>query len=840
MDLARALPEGWAAGVVRPGRAAQIVPAAADVGGKGWVLVVVDDADSEPAADIAALLRHVDAAQQVPVRVLLVVRDADAFGTVLDEHLPAVAWESTTLSAVGVDDDRRRIFADAVRAFSGRSDDAPPPPWAVVERGPVGADGEPMAVTQARAALAVLAEDPDHALAMRTADLEQLTDAIRTHEKKRWNTAAVEADAQEEAVLALLLRGPRHIEDAVAALQTLPRFRDRDVDDVRGIASRARLLYPGAPDEPWLDPRPDLLRGALLAMAVDRHRSLVLAALDDDPRLFLRIARATACLPHIRGSLRALLTDDRLVSVIEATVLADGLSLRTELVEALADRALAGPDVERLLPITESPMWAPLRVALRRAEVRHLREATADDVHPHLARALADLGSALRDTGAHADALGPTREAVQLYRDHAAAHPAELAATLAGLGACLRALGKLDDALAATREAARLARDLGAEHTARSLVDLGAVLRDTGAHAEALTTSREAVQRYRDLAAACPARHIPDLAAALAGLSASLRGVGTYDETLTTTREAVRLYRDVAANSADRHGPCLARCLTDLSAVLREGGAHDEALAASREAVQRFQDLATARRAPHLPDFARSLVVLGVCLRDVGKSAAGLAASRDAVRLNRELAAADPGRHTPELARSLTDLGISLRGLRPYDEGLSPGIEAVQLSRELAAANPARHTPDLARSLTELGISLRGLAAHDHALAATGEAVQLGRDLAAAEPARHTPDLVRSLIGLGASLRALGRRPEAVLHEGEAVAWWWQLTQRRPGAFDDKYRDAQQRYFHTFSSYDHDPEDVLTAELIARSRVQSYVDSTTASEAEMLVERSAS
>jgi hypothetical protein len=147
-----------------------------------------------------------------------------------------------------------------------------------------------MAVIKTRAALAVLAEDPDRAVATRTADLDRLTDEILTHERKRWHTDAVEPDAQEEAVLTLLLRGPRSIEDAVGALRALPRFRDRN--DVHDVAIRVHSLY--ADGKPWPAQWPDLLNAALLVAGIERHRAQVNAALDDDPRLYVRIARAAA------------------------------------------------------------------------------------------------------------------------------------------------------------------------------------------------------------------------------------------------------------------------------------------------------------------------------------------------------------------------------------------------------------------------------------------------------------------------------------------------------------------------------------------------------------------
>ena len=843
VELAVALPGEWTAGVARPGMTAQVVAAAAAVGARRPVLVVVDHADVEPTADIIAVFRQAGAARN-RVRVLMLVRDADAFGTVLDEQGAGGRWESTTLPVIGVDGDRRRFFADAVRAFDALPDEAPLPPWAVAEPGPVGVEGEPMAITQARAALAVLADDPDDALAMRTADLARLADEIVAHEKRRWKTDALEPAAQEEALLTLLVRDPHGVEGAIGILRTLPRCRDRDEHALRDIATWARMLYPADADEhldgPWLDARPELLHGSLLALAIERHRARMVEAVDDDPQVFLRIDRATSCHPRRSELVRSLLTDVRLVPVIEVAVLGNALDLRADLAEALTDRALTGAEVARLLPITEAPRWSPVRVALRRAEVQHLRGPDAgnpdSDHRALLARALSDLGGALRNAGAYDDALAPTREALELYRDLVGAHPdrhrADLAAALTGLSASLRALGSNDAALCAVREAAQLYRDLGLDHShdlARSLTDLGGVLLETGSPEDARTACREAVRLSQDLAATGPARHIPDLAAALAGLGASLRELGPDDEALTVTREAVRLYRDVAANTTDRHSPDLARSLTDLGAVLRETGAPDEALAVCREAVQRYQDLAATDRDRHLSDLARSLALLGATLRDVGAYQAGVAACVDAVRLHRELAAVEAARYTPHLARSLADLGISLRGREPHDEGLAPGLEAVQLNRELVAADPARHTPDLARSLTDLGISLRGRAAHGDALAATSEAVRLGRDLAAVHPARHTPELCRSLISLGAGLRALGRRSEAVLYEGEAVAWWWHLSTQCPGEFDERYRDAQRRYFRTFSLCDHEPEDLLTAELVARSHVQAYVEHIAAS-----------
>ena len=304
VELARALPEGWATGIARPGTTAQIVPAAA--GCRRPVLIIVDDADTEAAADIAALFEHAAAAPD-RVRVLLVARSAEAIGGPAAPANGTAAPEYTTLRAAGTDDDRRQVFAEAVRAFGGLPEEAPLPAWAEPGRGPVGADGEPIGITLARAALAT----DDRGAALRTADLRELTEQLLRDEQRRWAATAADPrwsldgltpDAQEEALLALLLHRPHRIDDVVATLRTLDRFRLASDEHVHDVATWAGHLYPGPIGGCWLDPQPELLRWALYDAAFDRHRSLLLAALDRDPTGYLRIARAAAGHPRLAAS----------------------------------------------------------------------------------------------------------------------------------------------------------------------------------------------------------------------------------------------------------------------------------------------------------------------------------------------------------------------------------------------------------------------------------------------------------------------------------------------------------------------------------------------------------
>ena len=195
VELARALPREWIAGRCRPGATARIHAAAeAASGSGGGALVVVDDADTEPAVDIAALIRHTVQPDTTKnrrrrVRVSLTVRDAESFTALMDEQLsPGInrTWRSQTLLGVGEAGDRCRFFTHAVHAFLGLDRDTQVPDWARPPRSRIGDDGETMVWTATRAALAVLADTPQTAVAMRTAAPADLAAEIIGQERRRW------------------------------------------------------------------------------------------------------------------------------------------------------------------------------------------------------------------------------------------------------------------------------------------------------------------------------------------------------------------------------------------------------------------------------------------------------------------------------------------------------------------------------------------------------------------------------------------------------------------------------------------------------------------------------
>ncbi len=817
VEVARALPAPWVAGRSERGRAGQVLAAVAACDEP--TLVVVDDADTEPAADVAALVRQAaEHAGRAPVRVLLVARDAATFGAWLDVQLPARLagrWPTTTLEPLGGEGDRRRWFARAVAAYAGRLGRDPEPAWADPGRGPVGAPGEPMVVTQARAVLAVLATTPEEAASMRTAGPEALTGELVAHERRRWKDAATDpqgtlppgwpVEAREEAVLALVLRAPGSLDQAARVLRRLPRYRDRQEDVVRNVASWVHRLYPAAAaGGPWVDPRPEFLLGALATRALDpAHAGLLHAVRLDraarkDPRVLLPTARAAAQFPALGTLVERLLTASprALPAVVEHVVLLgpEGRVLQPFLVAALEGVEMPAEEASRLLGLAGRSLGG-LRVALKRVAVRDVRrvaEASGSAAdRAALATWLAGLGVSLGAVGEVRQGLTADREAVGLLRrlaeEDPARHTADLAGSLLNLGVSLRDVGEAREALCTTREAAELYRRLAADDPARhtadlasSLSNLGMELREAGEAREAVPVNREAVALRRQLAADDPARHTAELANSLSNLGVSLREMGEAREALSTTSEAVELHRRLAADDPARYTAELAASLTNLGANLGEVGEVGDAVLATREAVALRRGLAAVEPARYTADLTNSLANLGASLREAGEVREALTATSEAVALRRGLAAAEPARYTADLARALVNFGVTLGEVGETREALMATCEAAELYRRLAADDPARHTAELAASLSGLGASLWVVGEAQAALSTTREAVLLRRRLVEVNPARHTADLADSLSNLGVSLRGLGEAREALTATREAVELYRRLVAEEP------------------------------------------------------------
>jgi hypothetical protein len=470
-EVGRSLPAGWASGVVVADRAAEVVGAVTACGDP--TLVVVDDADL-----VTDTLRLLDDAVRQPVirplRVLLLVRDADAFDRWLTERAPervARTWPVTRIGVVGAESDRRRWFAQALIAYrqalgswpsaparadgecaSSRDGESEPPEVQVIDFGPVGSAHEPMMVTCARAALAAAAGGSRAAVdAVRSVGSDEVAARVVAYEKRRWlasaddprwriNGLGLTGPVLADAVLALVLAGPSTQADAVAVLHRLHGLGGQPEAVYGAVVKWASHLYPSVVGRSAVvSPPQDFVAAALVAYcasspehvdardaAFGEHESEVTA---DG---LAGVVRAAGWFPPAATLLRAILNrrPDVVVPAIEAAALASSDVRRAvgqQLHPALLRAAIRDDTISNLLDLTDCDGLRRLRAELLQIVVECIRgggasaEHDGNDVRVELATALRELGLGLSAVGEHREALRADREAVALWRDLAAA-----------------------------------------------------------------------------------------------------------------------------------------------------------------------------------------------------------------------------------------------------------------------------------------------------------------------------------------------------------------------------------------------------------------------------------
>lgn len=426
-----------------------------------------------------------------------------------------------------------------------------------------------------------------------------------------------------------------------------------------------------------------------------------------------------------------------------------------------------------------------------------------EDCRPWLAQALVEQARFLGVRRRRAEAVGPAREGVALFRALVAEKPDEyrrlLAAALENLANQLSPPATRAEALATVREALELRRveerlrpgPVSGNGLASALADLGMLLDEAGAFTEAVPVLREAVLRYRTLDAT---RQADGEAywAALSTFARALRhaGAGEGVEAHVCRELMAAVHRRLAEQSpeglavlnaaladqgyaTDEDGSLRElrpdRHAEDASQVPPQAPPRDTSQDASQAPWARIEELARrAREQNARRDFAGAL-----------------ATHREAVSYCRGLPQADP-RAVLGLAATLHDLGLLLGTIGRPAEAVPPLTEAVGLHRQLLPAAPRPIRPLLAGSLDTLGSRLASCGRHRDALAATAEAVELMRLVVDAPPGAHGPadtrpggepdaaeatrELARMLNNLSIRHADLERHEDARTASREAVA----------------------------------------------------------------------
>jgi tetratricopeptide (TPR) repeat protein len=651
----------------------------------------------------------------------------------------------------------------------------------------------PVLVLHAAALVAVLRSAPDSAPQQVVVREEGVLEELLTHEERYWRRTAKASGLPDDgeilkpvvAVAALL--GAATQDEAAQLIRRIPRLAGASDEERRRWAQWLYDLYPPDPDGRLGSVQPGLLAETHATIQLSNHPDLARACLQDlsadqAGHALTVLARAQAHHSDARQIIATALRADLANLAIPAAQVA--VQTWAGLGDLLADALRDAPALlEALIGIAAALPYPSVILAQAHLSVtsRVLKSLPPESMPLTWTEYVQRVAVMLVDQGRLADARPFAEEAVNLFRELAAASPDEyrpgLAASLSNLSILLSRLGLAGEALPPMEEAATLYRDLAAASLdpyrpdlAKSLDNLGVMRSGLGSTADARTVSEEAVTIYRDLAAARPGQYHDGLARSLSNLSNRLRELGQDTAARTAAQEAFAIRRALAAADPDRYRPDLAASLDNLGVLLREAHQAAGALPSAEAAVSLYRDLADAIPGRYGPDLARSLNNLGVCLDALDRADEAVAVTEAAIALFRVAVAANPGGNRPGLADALDNLG-RLHGKvgRPAD-ALTAIEEAVAIRGDLAAANPDRYRPDLANSMNNLAVAFSILNRPAEALTAIEEAVAIRRELAAASPDRYRPGLADALVTLGLLLVDVGRRAESDTAIEEAFA----------------------------------------------------------------------
>lgn len=805
----------------------------------GPLLIVVDEAHSRIDEIVALLRRLVSAPRTVPLRALLIARNAGAWWSDrLPEQLEAapdarLALVRAQVRELGPVDEttpeREAAFHAAIEAFGER-----------VGR-PTGEISTPdlsqplfdSILFVHLAALTALEGRGD--LLQGAVARDDLLGAALEREARYWRSTADSHELRQldravlrRAVAVATLTPAAGETEAAGALEAVPDLTGAQQHLLRQVARWLRDLYPVPHDrtaDGWLRPlSPELLGDALLGSvlnAVPRLASELLGRVDEPKPVLATVTRASRTQTSAEAALRLAL-EERFDAAWEAAIEV-GQEVGDPIGRVVLDVLQAQPrpdlviDILNALP-TKSVSLRELTLSVASQAVFALgTRVDARDV----ARVHRRLSAGWADLGEHERALGSTEIEVSMYRylvEHTPDASEDLVGALNNLSVRLGAVGRKDEALAAIEEAVDRARDVDAAEPdllAGSLVNLALALDGLRRREEALRANMEALTVLRPLAEDDPDEFEPKLAICLSNVSTDLSAAGRVTEALSAIDESVRIYRRLAARRPDTYRPDLGAALTNYASVLGRARRSEEALSAAEEAVVIYRDLAEARPGAFADVLAAAVGSLGDRLADLGRHDEAVAAAEHAVATARRRGPdADPRplatalsvlvKHLASeqrfadsvaaeeelvgirrdladersLAEALDDLATAYHGLGRHPDGVAARNEAIALYRAL------RLDHECASSLSMLAHHFLETGRDEDALAAARESVSLDRAAAREQPERFMPGLAMTLSLLSHAADALGLHAEALDAIEESVAGFRRLAAREP----EKYR----------------------------------------------------
>lgn len=432
-----------------------------------------------------------------------------------------------------------------------------------------------------------------------------------------------------------------HIADereAVFVLASAPLLDGKDAETLDTLARCLHEIYPPRPANDgtsgaFLEPlQPDVLGEQLVARALDRHPTLLAAALDD-----------------VGGAATA-----------AALTVLTRLAQRDMTQKVWLERAFQGRFSQVALAglFLVAAAGAPIATIFEEAVERDLDAETAARLVGFLPRqSVMLLSPSIRIRQEHLKAIqaSPDPKSIDVLND-IAAHSNDLSNALSTAGAHEEATAEALRSEEISRELAELMPDSHRPYHAMSLVTLANCLGEEGLREEALEAADEAVVIFRDVVAACPDAFQTEMAMALSTLANRLGDLERKEEALFSARDALRIWCKLAATQPGTLRPEYAAGLHNLAKFYGDLGRHTVARAAANKAAVIRRQLAAAQPDAYLPDLALTLNNLATYLSALGRLDEAVSAAEEAVVIFNNLAVVRSDAFGASLAISLWTL----------------------------------------------------------------------------------------------------------------------------------------------------------------------------------------
>jgi len=309
-----------------------------------------------------------------------------------------------------------------------------------------------------------------------------------------------------------------------------------------------------------------------------------------------------------------------------------------------------------------------------------------------------------------------------------------------------------------------------------------ALFHDTEA---AVTHCAQALEITKGLAEKNPERFEPDYATSLSNYSSSLSKLGQDDEALQHAKLALDIRQRLAKKNPDRFESHYADSLSNYANRLGILVQDEEALKHAKQALGIHQQLALKNPDRFEPDYATSLSNYAIRLSNLDQDDEALKPAKQALDIHQQLALKNPDRFEPDYADSLSNYAIRLDVLDQDDEALKHTKQALDIHQQLALKNPDRFEPHYADSLSNYAISLSCLGQEGEVLKPAKQALDIYQRLALINPDRFEPNYVGSLSNYANHLGDLGQEGEALKHIKQALDIYQQLALKNPARYSE-------------------------------------------------------